>query len=70
MATKKARRKLTASFKVTMDLPTGVNLQMAQNYVREAVKAWKGGMDIDNPLFDIDPESVRVALLSTVTTYG
>lgn len=60
----------TAVFNVTVTLPPGMNLKDMQDYVRDAVKSYKGGMDPQDPTFHLDPDTVRVALSSKVTKYG
>lgn len=62
----------TVQFVVKLELPEGVNKQDAADYVRDAVKSWKGGLwhgqanhpdpearDPD-PLFLLDADKVTV----------
>ena len=65
MGTPKQRRKVQVSFRVTMDLPPGVNIKDAQNFVRNSIR----GTDM-NYAHKPDGESVKVALLGQVITYA
>lgn len=48
------------SFKVTVDAPHGVNRADLREYIHDAVGGWKGQFHPENPLFDLDRESVSV----------
>jgi hypothetical protein len=46
-------------FVVTLDMPKGVTADEMATYIEESVAVWKGHMDPDEPLFDLDGDSVR-----------
>jgi len=62
-------RKVT--FAVTMELPPGANLQMAQDYVKKAVQNHAGGKDPNDPMFNLRAETVTARISNVVekTTY-
>lgn len=59
------------SFCVTFRLPRDCSIRRARDYVEEAVAGWRGGLrppgsygedDNGDPIFNLDPATVRVAL--------
>ena len=51
------------SFLVTLDLPDGVTPAELAEYIDDAVCSWCKGQDPEDPIFDLDRESVNVALV-------
>lgn len=48
-------------FLVTVDLPKDVTIKQMRDYIEEAVGTWCRSLDPENnPLFDIDADSVKV----------
>jgi hypothetical protein len=48
-------------FKVSINLPEGVNLQDMREYIEEAVGSWRGQCHFDDPWFKINRDnSLRV----------
>lgn len=68
-ANQKRRAKTEVTFNLTMMLPPDVTIQDAQKYVKEAVCGWKGGSNSDEPITQLDRETVRVGLQKKVVTY-
>lgn len=58
---KRAQTTILAS--VRLELPPGANTKAAVDYVRSAVRSWCGGLDPEDPMFDLERNSVKVALL-------
>lgn len=48
---------------VSFDLSDGVTRDQAADYVCDAVSSWKGSYDPNEPLFDLNHESVRARLV-------
>jgi hypothetical protein len=61
------RSKTTATFTVSVVLPTGTTCKDAQEYMEEALAAWGGGRASDDPFFKAPP--FTVTLTSKSTTY-
>lgn len=49
------------SYRVTLDVPDGVNDTEMKAYIEEAVAVWKGQKHPEDPLFDLDGKSVKVS---------
>lgn len=48
------------SFIVTLDLPRGVGVRQMVQYIRTEIKANIGRLDPEEPLADLDRDSVKV----------
>lgn len=48
------------SFLVKLDVPEGCTLPEMAGYIENAVATWKGQLHPDEPLFDLDGDSVKV----------
>ncbi|MGL5078778.1 MAG: hypothetical protein ACRDBG_23520 [Waterburya sp.] len=48
------------SFKVTVDVPTGVSSNDMSNYILKEIQAGIGALSADNPLSNMDCKSVEV----------
>ena len=51
------------AFRVLVEVPTGVTNAVMAEYIREAVASMKGCKRSDDPLFELNGSSVRVARL-------
>lgn len=61
---KKSKKNRRRSFRVTVVIPEGVSVAEMREYIREAVRMWCKSFDPENdPLFDLDYNSVRVVAL-------
>lgn len=69
MGTAKRRATTEVTFNLTMTLPHDVTIQQAQQYVRDAVGGWKGGFNADEPMTELDVDTIRVGLQKKVVTY-
>jgi hypothetical protein len=47
-------------FLVTIDMPPDADVTEATEYIEEAVMCWRGGMDPQEPMADLDARSVLV----------
>jgi hypothetical protein len=47
-------------FVVTLRLPDGVSQEDMCRYIRESVQSWKGSYHPEDPLFSLNPKSVKV----------
>lgn len=47
-------------FKVYLTMPEGAAEDEVMDYIEDAVATWKGQLHPDNPIFDLDPDSVSV----------
>ena len=56
------------AFQVTLEMPRGVKVGEMSDYILDAVQTWKGQLHPDDPLFDLDYETVRVVSLGKVTS--
>lgn len=63
------KKRIFAVLRVSLEVPEGATMQAAMNYVRTAVQAWKGGMDPQNPMFNLDPDKVTVSPLEQRVDY-
>ena len=54
------------SFKVTLDVPEGVSIAEMRDYIETAVRTWCGGGCPDDPIFQLDGDSVKVTQLREV----
>ena len=41
-------------------MPNGMTAKQAAQYVREAIRRWREGLDVDDPLFGLNPERLTV----------
>lgn len=48
------------TFSVTLEVPIGSTVKDLTAYIRDAVACWKGQFSPDDPLFDLDPDKVKV----------
>lgn len=48
------------SLRVTLKVPAGLTTREMVDYVRYAVSTLRGSYSPDDPIFDLDPDSVRV----------
>lgn len=53
----------TMEFGVTVEMPDGVTSRMMVEYIEDAVATLRGSFSPDDPLFDLDPDSVKVERL-------
>jgi hypothetical protein len=51
---------LNRSFIVSLDMPRGVTVPEMQQYIESAVRVWKGQLMPEQPIFDLDADSVQV----------
>jgi hypothetical protein len=51
---------MTHLFLVQVELPDGCTVEDMRRYIWDAVGTWKGQLHPDEPLFDLDDESVLV----------
>lgn len=56
----------TAKFIVSVDVPPGMSVADLEEYVRQAVKTWKGYFMAGDPRSGIKPKSVKVKPLDKV----
>lgn len=47
-------------FLVTVEIPNGVSVRDMQNYIRDAIQMWKGQEHPDDPIFNLDWDTVKV----------
>lgn len=52
-----AKRKFT----VEVEIPEGCTVTEMKEYIRLAVRCWAGGMDPEDPIYDLDKDSVKVS---------
>lgn len=45
---------------VTVDIPCQISVREMEWYIRDAVRAWKGGGDPDSVLFNMDSDAFTV----------
>ena len=57
---KKTTRAQRVSFQVSLNLPYGCTVGRAQEYVRDAVGSWSGGLDPEDPISKLDWTTVKV----------
>lgn len=57
------------AFVVTVKAPEGVDREEMASYIMEAVQCWKGGMDPESAIFDMDRTKVTVKDNRTNTLY-
>jgi hypothetical protein len=50
------------SFRVILDLPSGVSLSEMRHYIEEAIKTSIGQLPPEDPLFYLDRSSVKVVI--------
>ena len=48
------------TYQVTLDLPDGVSKKEMAAYIEEAICSWKGGIDPEDLISDLDISSVKV----------
>lgn len=53
-------------FKVSLDVPVGVTTTEVKEYIMNSVASWKGQLHPENPLINLDPESVKCSSLKDV----
>ena len=63
------RTQTTATFAVTVIIPTSSNCQELAQYIRDAIQGWKGGLDPES-IDKFKEVSAIVSLQKKVTTYG
>lgn len=51
-------------FVVKLDIPEDVTLWEMEAYIAVAVRSWRGSLHPEDPLFDLNPETVRVKRIS------
>jgi len=51
--------KLKTSFKVTLEMPEGVSILEMRKYIARSVRLLRGSYPIDDPMFELDSDSVR-----------
>lgn len=49
-----------AEFRVRLKVPEGATVDDVRDYIEDAVACWKGSRCPDDPIFDLDGDSVRV----------
>lgn len=49
-----------SGFVVLLEIPEHANTEMVADYIENAVKSYKGGLHADEPMFQLDRESVSV----------
>ena len=59
-------KKRRARFTVSVDIPVGVTAVGMTAYIAEAVQGWRGGFHPDDPLFDLDRNSIKVQCYETL----
>lgn len=64
------KAKSRVSLKVSVDMPPGSNIAMLREFIRCAIISAPGGLRPDDPMHDLDRDSVTVSLLQKVTTYA
>jgi hypothetical protein len=53
-------------FVVTVEMPPWATVRDMTNYIRDAVQTCRGGLDPEDPVFDLDPEKVKVKSIPEV----
>jgi hypothetical protein len=53
---------MRARFLVSLDLPSGVSLEQMRQYIEDEIKTNIGRLPPDEPLFDLDRDSVKVSV--------
>lgn len=63
--------KIEVVFNVRMQVPRGANLLQTQQFIRSAIQSYGGGLDPEDPFFDITADDFTVAYMKKieVTTY-
>jgi hypothetical protein len=64
---RKTKTEITAQLR--MQVPEGANVAMVLEYIRSAVSSYAGGLDPENPMFDINKEEFTMKLVKKETTY-
>ena len=64
------KQRTVATFAVTIQIPDGSNLALAQQYIREAISAWAAMANRSTGFTGIKDDWFTVALTKKVTTYG
>lgn len=59
----------TVVLRVTVSAPGKVTMPDLCTYVRDAVKSYRGGMNPNDPMFNLDSESVTVSITERHTIY-
>lgn len=60
------RSKTTVTFRVKLAVPTGSNIQALTEYVRDALKSHRGGLDPQDPLFEVNEPTVSLLKRETI----
>jgi hypothetical protein len=50
-------------FIVTLNMPPDAAVSEAVDYIDEAVACWRGGLDPDDPMYQLDNSTVKVRAL-------
>jgi hypothetical protein len=66
-ARRSGNRPRIASYIVSVVLPEGVNAKMMREYIQSAVASWRGGLDPEDPLFELDGRLASVRNWPSVT---
>lgn len=52
--------KKTRKFVVSVEVPDGMTADEMAGYIEEAVRAWSGGKDPEDPIYGLNRNSVKV----------
>lgn len=63
------RAQTVMTFAITLKVPDGANGQTLQQYIRDAISTWKGGLPVGDPMSGLDTSELTVSLLKRTTTY-
>lgn len=54
---------MNRSFIISLDMPKGVTVPEMQQYIDSAVRVWKGQLPPEEPMFNLDRDSIRVTVV-------
>ena len=64
------KTKTDITVNVRIRVPSNASVSTVMEYVRDAMSSHKGGLNPQDPLFNIDPNYIDVILLKKETTYA
>ena len=64
------KTKTDITVNVRMRVPSNASISLVMKYVKDALSSYKGGLDPQDPLFNIDPNYIDVVLIRKDTTYA
>ena len=58
-------RRKGRAFTVTLDVPEDADEADVIHYIHNSVASWKGSLHTEDPMFELDPDSVDVRVEAT-----